>query len=89
MAVLHITYKPDRETTNSIDDGFYKIIATYPFRRLSASHWTINTEEPPEAIWQKFKRYIQPNAYFLMLPLDPSWLTPKDRTVLGWIAGRP
>ena len=89
MAVLHITYKPDRVTPSSRFDGFCQIVTNYRFRRLSESHWTINTDEPPEAVWQKMKRYIEPDDYFLMLPLDPRWLTPKDRTVLSWIAARP
>jgi hypothetical protein len=68
---------------------FYKVITSYRSRRLSESHWTINTEELPEAVWQKLKRYIDPNDYFLMLPLDPSSFSPKDQTVLSWLAARP
>jgi hypothetical protein len=89
MAVLHITYKRYRETSNVDYDGFYKVITSYQCRRLSQSNWTINTEEPPQAVWQKLKRYIDPNDYFLMLPLDPNWFSENDRTVLSWLAARP
>jgi hypothetical protein len=89
MAVLHITYKHDPQTSQADYDGFYKVITSYRCRRLSESHWTINTEEPPEAVWQKLKPYIDPNDYFLMLPLDPSSFSPKDQTVLSWLTARP
>ena len=89
MAVLHITYKRDRETYNPDYDDFYKTITSYPFRRLSKSHWMINTEESPQAVWQKLKQYIDPGDYFLMMPLDPSWFSAKDQTVLSWLATGP
>ena len=89
MAVLHITYKHSGETSNVDYEDFYKVITSYQCRRLSQSNWTINTEEPPQAVWRKFKRYIDPNDYFLMLPLDPSWFSAKDCTVLSWLAARP
>jgi hypothetical protein len=86
MAVLHITYKRDRETSNADYDAFYRTITSYPSRRLSKSHWTINTEESPQAVWHKLKQYIEPGDYFLMVPLDPSWFSAKDQTVLSWLA---
>jgi hypothetical protein len=89
MAVLHITYNHNREASNADCDGFYKVITSYQCRRLSQSNWTISTEEPPQAVWQKLKLYIDPNDYFIMLPLDPSWFSAKDRTVLSWLAERP
>ena len=89
MAVLHITYKRDGETSNTDYDAFYKTITSYPSRRLSKSHWMINTEESPQAVWQKLKQYIDPCDYFLMMPLDPSWFSAKDQTVLSWLAAGP
>ena len=89
MAVLHITYKRDRETSNADYDAFYRTIISYPFGGLSESHWTINTEESPQVVWQKLKQYIEPGDYFLMMPLDPSWFSAKDRTVLSWLAAGP
>src|SRR5687768_3747849 len=58
MAVLHITYKHDPQISKADYDGFYKVITSYQWRRLSDSNWTIDAEDPPQAIWQKFKRYI-------------------------------
>jgi hypothetical protein len=89
MAVLHITYKRDRETCNADNDAFYRTITSYPSRRLSKSHWMINTEESPQAVWQKLKQSIDPGDYFLMMPLDPSWFSAKDQTVLSWLAAGP
>jgi len=89
MAVLHITYKRDRETSNADYDNFYRTITSYRARRLSTSHWTIRTEEPADAVWQKLKCHINPNDYLLMLPLDPSSFSPKDQTLLSWLAAGP
>jgi hypothetical protein len=89
MAVLHITYKRDRQTSDASYENFCKIMTTYRSRRLSTSHWTIHTEEPSQAVWQKLKCHIGPNDYLLMLPLDPSWFSPKDQTLLSWLAAEP
>jgi hypothetical protein len=89
MAVLHITYNHNPQTFKGGYDGFYKVITTYQYRRLSKSHWTINTEESPQAVWQKLKEYVDPSDYFLMMPLDPTRFSAKDRTVLGWLAAGP
>jgi hypothetical protein len=89
MAVLHITYTHNPQTSKAGYDGFYKVITTYQYRRLSKSHWTIDTEESPHAVWQKLKQYIDPSDYFLMMPLDPTWFSAKDRTVLSWLAAGP
>ena len=88
MAVLHITYNHNPQTSKGYD-GFYKAMTGYQYKRLSQSHWTINTEESPQAVWQKLKRHIHPNDYLLILPLDPSWYSPKDRTLLSWLAAGP
>jgi hypothetical protein len=89
MAVLHVTYKRDRGTSNADYDKFYRTITSYPSRRLSKSHWMINTEESPQAVWQNLKQYIEPADYFLMMPVDPSWFSAKDQTVLSWLATGP
>ena len=86
MAVLHITYTHNPQTSKAAYDGFYKVITTYQYRRLSKSHWTINAEESPQAVWQKLKQHIDPSGYLLMMPLDPGWFYVKDRTVLSWLA---
>jgi hypothetical protein len=49
----------------------------------------INTEESPQAVWHKLKQYIDPGDYFLMMPLDPSWFSAKDQTLLSWLAAGP
>ena len=89
MAVLHITYKHNPETSEVGYDRFYKAVTSYKYRKLSQSHWTINREESPQAVWQKLKEHIDPSDYFLMMPLDPTWFSAKDRTVLSWLAAGP
>lgn len=89
MAVLHITYNHNPQTSKVGYDGFYKAMTTYQYKRLSKSHWTINTEESPQAVWQKLREYIDPSDYFLMMPLDPTWFSAEDRMVLSWLAAGP
>jgi hypothetical protein len=89
MAVLHITYNHNPQTSKAGYDGFYKVITSYQYRRLSQSHWTINTEESPQAVWQKLKQYIDPSDYLLMLPLDARLFSPQDGKALKWILSRP
>jgi hypothetical protein len=89
MAILHITYNHNPQTSRMSYDVFYKAMTSYQYRRLSKSHWTINTEESPQAVWQKLKEYVKPSGYFLMMPLDPTGFSAKDWTVLGWLAAGP
>jgi hypothetical protein len=58
MAVLHITYKYNPEMSKADYDGFYKVVTSYRWARLSQSNWTIKTQEPPQAVWQKLRRCI-------------------------------
>jgi hypothetical protein len=77
MAVLHITYEPDKETDNAAYAGFCNILKSYQSMRLSKSNWAINTEEPPNDVWQKLRRYIDPHDYVVMLPLNARLLTAR------------
>jgi adenine-specific DNA methylase len=89
MAVLHITYKYNPQTSRANFYGFYQVITSYRWARLSDSNWAITADEPPQAVWQKLKQYIDPSDYFLMMPLDPTSFSAKDRTVLSWLAAGP
>jgi hypothetical protein len=89
MAVPHITYTHNPQTSKAGYDGFYEVITTYQYRRLSKSHWTINTEESPHAVWQKLRHTSIRVTTSFMMPLDPSWFSAKDRTVLSWLAAGP
>ena len=89
MAVLHITYKYNPETSEADYDGFYKVITSYGWARLSQSNWTIKTNESPQAVWQKLKQYIDPSDYLVMLPLDARSFSPQEGKVLKWILSRP
>ena len=88
MAVLHITYKRP-ETSKADCEGFYKAINSYRYIRLSESNWAVYTDEAPTAVWQKVKRYTDPDEYLVMLPLEaPSWSS-QDAKALQWILYRP
>ena len=88
MAVLHITYKYNRETSKADHDGFYNVITSYGWARLSESIWTITADEPPKAVWQKLKRYIDPDDYLVILAFKSSSWNLKDQKVLAWLLER-
>ena len=46
MAVLHITYKHDPQTSTADYDGVCTVLKSYHYVRFSASNWPIDTEEP-------------------------------------------
>ena len=88
MAILHITYKHNPQTSRADYDGFYRVITSYRWARLSDSIWTITADDPPEAVWQKLKRYIDPNEYLVMLPLEePSSWSSQDHAAVKWLLG--
>jgi hypothetical protein len=89
MAVLHITYKHDPQTSTADYHGVCTVLKSYHYLRFSEAKWAIDTEEPLENVWQKLKRYTDPHDYLVMLPLDPTSFSPKDLTVLSWLAARP
>jgi hypothetical protein len=90
MAALHITYKRNLQTSKADYGGFYKVITSYHWARLSDSNWVINTDEPPKAVWQKLKRYIDPYDYLVMLPLEePSSWRSQDHAALKWLLSQP
>ena len=89
MAVLHITYESNSDNNNGAYEGFCNPLKSYQSMRLSKSYWAINTEEPPEAVWQKLRCDIKAQDYFVMFPLDASLLTAQDQRILQWVLARP
>ena len=79
----------NRETSKADYDGFYKVITSYGWASLSESNWTIKTNEPPQAVWQKLSHCIDPNDYLVMLPLDTRSFSPQDAKALNRILSRP
>jgi hypothetical protein len=67
MAVLLISYKYNPETSKADYDGFYAVIRSYRWAKLSASNYAINADESAKAVWQKLKAYIDPDDYLVML----------------------
>jgi hypothetical protein len=88
MGVLHITYKYNRETSKADYDGFYNVVTSYQWARLSQSNWTIKTTEPPQAVRQKLSHCIDPDDCLVMLPLDLRSFSPQDGKALKWILSR-
>ena len=90
MAVLHITYKHNPQTSTANFCGFYQVITSYRWARLSDSNWAISADEPPQVVWQKLTRYIDPDEYLVMLPLEePSSWSSQDHAALKWLLSVP
>lgn len=90
MAVLHITYKQDPQTSKADYQSICTVLKSYHYLRLSESNWAINTQESPKTVWQKLKCYIDPNDYLVMLPLDePSSWSSQDHAALKWLLSVP
>jgi hypothetical protein len=90
MAVLLITHKYNPQMSKADFEGFYDVIRSYHWGRVSDSSWAINTEEPPKAVWQKLKRYIDPHDYLVMLPLkEPRLWASQDHAALKWLLSQP
>jgi hypothetical protein len=90
MAVLLITYKHDPQMSKANYHSFYQVITSYRWARLSDSNWAITADEPPKAVWQKLKRYIDPDEYLMMLPLEePSSWSSQDQAALRWLLSKP
>jgi hypothetical protein len=70
-------------------ERFCKVINSYRSTRLSKSNWAIHTKEPPKTVWQKLKRYIDPDDYLVILPLDAKSWTSQDSKALKWLLWRP
>ena len=88
MAILHITYKYNPQTSRADHDGFYQVITSYRWARLSDSIWAITVVEPPIAVWQKLKSSIDPDDYLLMLTFKSSSWNLNDQKVLAWLLER-
>jgi hypothetical protein len=88
MAILHITYKHDPQTSTPTGHGVCTVLKSYHYVRFSESNWAIDTEELPKNVWRKLKCYIDPNDYLVMMPIDRCLLTPQDWKTLKWLLSR-
>lgn len=67
----------------------YQVITSYRWTRVSDSIWAITADEQPKVVWQKLKRYIDPDDYLVMLTFKSSSWSLKDQKVLAWLLERP
>ena len=88
MAVLLISYKYNPETSKADCDGFYGVIRSYRWTKLSESNYAINSDEPAKAIWQRLKACIDSDDYLVMLTFKTTSWNLKDQKVLAWLLER-
>ena len=85
MAVLLISYKSNPERSKADYNGFYAVIRSYQWAKLSESNYAINADESAKVIWQKLKAYSDPDDYLVMLTFKSSSWNLKDQKVLAWL----
>lgn len=85
MAVRIITYDLNKEKTKSDYDGFYKVIKSYPWAKLSESSYAIETYDLPSDIFSKLKQYIDGNDSVLVLTLSSPYYGQHSKDVIDWL----
>ena len=89
MAVLLITHKYNPETSKTNYDGFYGVVRSYRWAKLSESNYAITVDESAEAVWRKLKACIDPDDYLVMLIFKSGLWNLKDQKVLAWLLEQP
>ena len=89
MAVLLISYRYNPETSRADCEGFFGVIRSYRWTKLSESNYAVNADESAQAIWRKLKAKIDPDDYLVMLTFKTSCWNLKDQKVLAWLLERP
>lgn len=88
MAVRIVTYDLNKEKSKADYDGFYSVIKSYPWARLSESSYAIETYESPSSIYSKLERYIDNNDYVLIITLNSPYYGQHDQKVLDWLKSK-
>ncbi len=70
MAIRLITYDLKKEQAQTFDyDGFYKLIKSHAWARLSESSYAIETNASPADIFNRLKPHIDSNDEVLVMTL--------------------
>lgn len=85
MAVRIITYDLNKEKSKSDYEGFYKVIKSYSWARLSESSYAIETYESPSDIFTKLKPFIDGNDNVLVLTLSSPYYGQHLKDVIDWL----
>jgi hypothetical protein len=89
MAVLLITYKYNPETSKADHKGFYEVIRSFRWVKLSEFNYAITADEPAKTVWQKLNAHIDPDDYLVMLVFKSGTWGLKDQKVLAWLSDQP
>lgn len=88
MAVRIITYDLNKEKSKTDYDGFYSVIKSYPWAKLSESSYAIETYESPSSVYSKLNQYIDKNDYVLIITLSSPYYGQHDQQVLDWLTSK-
>ncbi|MEL7833512.1 hypothetical protein [Fodinibius sp. Rm-B-1B1-1] len=83
-----LTYDLNKEKSNDDYDGFYEVINSYGYAKLSESSYALNTNHSPTHIYQKLEPFIDDNDYVLVLTLSSPWAGRHTNEVLDWLNER-
>jgi hypothetical protein len=83
MAVLLVTY--DLNKAGQDYAGFYSVIKSFPYAKLSESSYAIQTDLTPEAIFNQLTPHRDQNDYVYIITLKKPYIGYGLKTVNGWL----
>lgn len=88
MAVRLITYDLKKEPSKHDYSGFYKVIKSYSWVRLSESSYAIDTNTSPTDIFNLLKPHIDDNDWVLVMTLTRPYWGQHHKDVIAWLDQR-
>ncbi|HEX5736123.1 MAG TPA: hypothetical protein VF131_25065 [Blastocatellia bacterium] len=89
MSVLLVTYDLNAEKKKKDGyEGFYKVIKSYPWARLSESSYAIDTTDSVSTVYSKLRDHMDANDHVYIITLKKPYqgFGPKD--VNDWLESR-
>ncbi len=83
-----LTYDLNKEQTKEDYEGFYKVIKSYDWAKLSESSYALNTIDLPDVIYNKLKPHIDNNDNVLIFTLTIPYSGRSSQAVVDWLAQR-
>jgi hypothetical protein len=83
MSILLVTY--DLNKAGQDYDGFYKIIKSFNYTKLSESSYAIQTDETPAKLYEKLFPHIDKNDHFYVITLKKPYSGFGPTDVNNWL----
>ena len=85
MALRLLSYDLNQEKTKEDYEGFYSVIKSYSYARLSESSYALDTEDQPETIYALLEPYIDDNDNVMILTLSKPYYGFHRQPVIDWL----